>query len=262
MKMGFDDLNQRIAYAQRVWLFLDYDGTLADFAPTPHIIEPDNDLIKLLHKIVQLPYLRLAVISGRRQSHLDALLPVPGAILGGAYGIELRTADGDRIQRADLQTIRPTLEHLQPRWERLIDNRSGFILEDKEWTLALHAKLAEASEFQKIMREARTVAKEMIEPRTFRIYNGRRFLEVAPVEAEKGQTVKYLLQRFPLDNPLILYIGDDDKDENAFEVVKSRGGIPVVVADEPRETEALYRLDSTQAVRQWLEGLYFRRSQP
>jgi trehalose 6-phosphate phosphatase len=257
MTMGFDDLNERIARAQRVWLFLDYDGTLAEFAPTPHILEPDNDLIELLRKIVQLPYLRLAIISGRRQSHLEALLPIQGATLGGAYGIELRTAGGDRIQRADLQTIRPTLENLRPRWQRLIDNRSGFILEDKEWTLALHAKLAEASEAQKIMREACTVAKELIDPSSFRIYNGRRFLEIAPVEAEKGQTVKYLLQRFPWDDPLILYIGDDDKDEKALEVVKISGGIPIVVADEPRETEALYRLESTQAVRQCLEGLFF-----
>jgi trehalose-6-phosphatase len=46
MTVGFDDLNERIARAQRVWLFLDYDGTLAEFAPTPHILEPDNDLIE------------------------------------------------------------------------------------------------------------------------------------------------------------------------------------------------------------------------
>ncbi len=257
MKMGFDELNERIAQTQRVWLFIDYDGTLTDFAPTPHIIEPDDDLIQFLRRIVQLPYLRLAVISGRRQSHLESLLPVPGAILCGAYGIELLAADGHRIQRADFNRIRPTLEKIQPRWERLIDNRSGFILEDKDWTLALHAKLAEESEVPKVMHAAQTVANEMIDPRTFRLNEGRRFLEVAPVEAEKGQTIKYLLNRFPWEDFLILYIGDDDKDEKAFEVVKSNNGIPIVVAKEPRETEALYRLESPQAVRQWLEDLFF-----
>jgi trehalose 6-phosphate phosphatase len=257
MKMGFDDLNGRVAQAQRVWLFLDYDGTLAEFAPTPHIIEPDTHLIQLLLKIVQFPNLRLAVISGRRQSHLEALLPVPGAILGGAYGIELRTADGDRIQRVDFQKIRPTLEKLRPCWERLIADRDGFILEDKDWALALHAKLVEASEVPKVMHAARMVAEEIIKPRTFRLHEGRRFLEVAPAEAEKGQTVKYLLLRFPWEGALIVYVGDDDKDEKAFEVVKSTGGIPIVVAKEHRETEALYRFESPQAVRQWLEGLFF-----
>jgi len=74
---------------------------------------------------------------------------------------------------------------------------------------------------------------------------------------EKGQTAKYLLLRFPWEGALIVYVGDDDKDEKAFEVVKSNGGIPVVVAKEPQETEALYRLASPEAVRQWLEGLFF-----
>lgn len=256
MKTGFDELNERIAQTQRVWLFLDYDGTLVEFAQTPHIIDPDTYLIQLLRKIVQQPNKRLAVISGRRQSHLESLLPIPGIILCGAYGIELRTADGERIQRADLHMIRPTLEKLKSCWERSIANHNGFILEDKDWALALHAKLAEASEVPKVMHAACMVAKEIIEPRTFRLYKGRRFLEVAPVEAEKGETVKYLLQRFPGEDSLIIYVGDDDKDEKAFEVVKSNGGIPIVVAKEPRETEALYRLESPEAVRQWLEGLF------
>jgi trehalose 6-phosphate phosphatase len=256
MKMGLDELNERIAQTQRVWLFLDYDGTLAEFAQTPHIIEPDPSLIQLLRNIVQQPNYRVAVISGRRQRHLESLLPIPGAILGGAYGIELRTADGDRISRADFQKIRPTIENLRSCWERLIANRSGFILEDKDWTLALHAKLAEVSEVPKVMHAAHTVAKEMIEPRIFRLNKGRIFLEVAPVEAEKGQTVNYVLQRFPWEDSLLLYLGDDDKDEKAFEVVKSNGGVPIMVAKEPRETEAIYRIESPQAVRQWLEGQF------
>jgi trehalose 6-phosphate phosphatase len=257
MKIRFDNLNKLIARAQRVWFFLDYDGTLAEFAPTPHIIEPDTDVINLLHKIVQQPDRRLTVISGRRQSHLETLLPVPGATLGGAYGIELRTADGDRIQRADLQVIRPTLDKLKSKWELLIADRSGFVLEDKDWTLALHAKLAEESEVPKVMHEALTIAEKTIEPRIFRIYGGRLFLEVAPMEAEKGKTVQYLLQRFPWKNSLLLYVGDDDKDEKAFEVVKTNGGIPIVVSKEPRETKAIYRHETPQAVRKWLEDLLF-----
>jgi trehalose-6-phosphatase len=54
---------------------------------------------------------------------------------------------------------------------------------------------------------------------------------------------------------LPLYLGDDDKDEEAFGVVKARGGIAVVVAAHPRETEADLRLESPQAARRWLEML-------
>ena len=33
---------ERIAHAERLWLFLDYDGTLAEFAPTPDHVFPDD----------------------------------------------------------------------------------------------------------------------------------------------------------------------------------------------------------------------------
>jgi trehalose 6-phosphate phosphatase len=256
--MGLDELNERITQAQRVWFFLDYDGTLAEFATTPHIIEPDTHLIQLLQKITEHPDKRLAVISGRRLSHVEALVPVQGAILGGAYGIELRTAEGDRIQRADLQMIRPRLEVLRSRWERLIAGRNGFVLEDKDWTLALHAKLAESSGVPEVMHAAQVVARQLIESETFLIYEEDRFLEVAPLEADKGKTVRYLLRRYPWAGTLVVYIGDDDKDEKAFEVVKSHGGIPIVVASESRETRASYRLESPKTVRQWLGGLLFK----
>jgi trehalose-6-phosphatase len=54
---------------------------------------------------------------------------------------------------------------------------------------------------------------------------------------------------------LPLYLGDDDKDEEAFCVIKAHGGIAVLVAAEPRDTEADWRLDSPQAAREWIEKL-------
>jgi len=256
MIIGLEDIKQRIVQANRVWLFLDYDGTLADFAPTPYLIKPNPQIIKLLSKIVQRPGIRLAIISGRRQSHLEALLPIPSATLGGAYGIELRTSNGDRIRRVEHQTIRPILEELKSRLEELISQREGFILEDKDWALALHAKHARGSEVAKVMSAARSIATEVIENKSFCLHEGWRFLEVAPVEAEKGRTIEFLLQRFPWEGAFALYIGDDDKDERAFKVIKAHGGIPIVVAREPRKTEALCRLESPYTVRQWLNSLF------
>ena len=41
-------LNKRLVGARRLWLFLDYDGTLADFADTPEHVNPDPEVIDLL----------------------------------------------------------------------------------------------------------------------------------------------------------------------------------------------------------------------
>lgn len=60
-----EELNARLAEAPCVWLFLDYDGTLADFAPTPEHVNPDPDVVELLRSLSQDPRLRVAVVSGR-----------------------------------------------------------------------------------------------------------------------------------------------------------------------------------------------------
>jgi trehalose-6-phosphatase len=52
-----------------------------------------------------------------------------------------------------------------------------------------------------------------------------------------------------------LCLGDDDKDEEAFRVIREHDGISIVVSAEPRDTEADWRLDSPQAARCWLETL-------
>jgi trehalose 6-phosphate phosphatase len=247
----------QLARAERLWLFLDYDGTLADFAPTPEHIYPDPELVDLLSRLVQQPRLRVAVVSGRRLSHVQKLVPVPGLLLAGTYGVELQTPEGDRIDRLDYGSIRPTLEALKPQWAALIAGRDGFFLEDKGWALALHARFADERETERVLAEARPMAVDAIReaPELFRLLGGHKFLEIGPKLAHKGRTVEYLLDRYPWPGALPLYLGDDDKDEEAFGVIKGRGGIAVLVAAQARDTRADFRLESPQAARQWLGRL-------
>ncbi|MFQ6014604.1 MAG: trehalose-phosphatase [Anaerolineae bacterium] len=251
-------INERLAQAERLWLFLDYDGTLADFAPTPEDVKANPEVVALLTRLARHPRIRVAVISGRRLSHVLALLPVSGVLLAGTYGIELRTPEGERINRVEYDAIRPALDALKPRWLRLIARREGFLLEDKGWALALHARFADDNEAEEVLAGARRVATELASSELLRLLGGHKFLEVCPRLAHKGQTVDYLLDRYPWPSALPLYLGDDDKDEEAFGVIKARGGIAILVAQEPRETKADCRLESPQAVRHWLERLVTR----
>lgn len=258
MSNTFQNVERRIAGAERIWLFLDYDGTLADFAPTPEHVNPDPELIDLVTRLVQHPRFRVAVVSGRRLSHVQKLVPVPGVLLAGTYGIEFQTSEGERIDRLDFARLRPTLEALKPRWADLIAGRQGFFLEDKGWALALHARFAGEEVAEQVLDGARVLADEarrQADPELFRLLGGHKFLEIGPRLAHKGLTVAYLLDCCPWPGALPLCLGDDDKDEEAFGVIQTRGGIAVVVASEPRETTAELRLESPQATRRWLEVL-------
>ena len=247
---------QRVQAADKLRLFLDYDGTLAEFAPTPDEIYPDPELIKLLDRLNHHQRLQVAIISGRRLSHIRKLIPIKGILLAGTYGIEILDSSGTPINRLDFEEIRPTLDRIRPLWQELIEPYREFYLEDKGWTLALHAKFVDGETASETINRCRLVVEQMNLPDDlFRVLGGHKFLEVAPKLANKGITVRYLISKYPLDGALPVYIGDDDKDEEAFEVILQHDGIAIKVDSQPGDTTAQAHLDSPNSVRQFLVSL-------
>jgi len=249
------ELLQKIKQAGQIWLLLDYDGTLADFAPTPDDVIPDPALIALIQKLARHPKISVAIISGRRLAHIEKLLPLPGIWLAGSYGLEMRTPTAEYLQRADYEDLRPQLERLKPAWTDLVKGQDRFYLEDKGWSLALHARFVEDSLAEATLLEARSIAKRTCDDGKFQILGGHKFLEIAPLAADKGHTVTYLLEKSLSEQSLPIYLGDDDKDEHAFPVVQSFGGITGCVCHQPRSTQSDFQLASPGAARAWLAEL-------
>lgn len=253
-----EELIRQVLHKPHLWLFLDYDGTLADFAPTPETINPNPRINALLTRLVSKPDVRVTIISGRRLRDIQTLIPVPGLYLAGTYGIELLTPEGDLIQRVKLETIRPFLDVVKPRWAEIIKGESGFYIEDKDWALALHAKFSQDSVAKRVLALAREIVKQELAEEQFRILGGHKFLEIAPLLAHKGKSVSYLLKHYPLPKAQLVYIGDDDKDEEAFDVIQAEQGLAIKVVNETQAaqpTQANYTLNSPAEVNTWLKTL-------
>lgn len=251
-------LERTIGSDKRLWLFLDYDGTLADLAPTPDHVNPEPEVVSLLTRLAGITQIRVAVISGRRLSHLETLVPVPNILLAGTYGVELRTPQGRHESRVDFDSVRPILDLVKTQWMRLISNHESFFLEDKGWALALHGRYVDEERAKDVLGEARELATEGLwqaSPDAYRILGGHKFLEIGPSLAHKGKSVDYILQKFQWPDAMPIYMGDDDKDEEAFEVVKSHGGITILVSQNGRQTRADHRLETPMASREFLEML-------
>lgn len=245
----------KIRDAEIIFLFLDYDGTLADFAPTPDDVLPDPQLIALLEDLTHHPKINPTIISGRRLAHIEKLVPISGIWLAGSYGLEMRTPKGEYLHRADYTHIRPTLEELKPEWTHLIEDQQGFFLEDKGWSLALHARFADDVSAIKILAQARSLVKKSNASEIFQILGGHKFLEIAPKEADKGNTVLYLLQHATQSHFFSIYIGDDDKDERAFPIIQEYGGLSGRVCNSTEVTKADFLISSPQDTRTWLANL-------
>lgn len=240
---------------QHIWLFLDYDGTLADFAATPDLVVPDADLIRLLARLTAHPRLHTAIVSGRRLRHIEQLAPIQGMWLAGTYGLEIRTPQGEKVAPLLYEDVRPVLEAIKPRWQRLLQSHPDYYLEDKGWSLAIHARFVPEAEAESTLHAAALAAREEIKLEGLHLLGGHKFLEVCPKSALKTGAIEYILENDPVRDALPLYFGDDDKDEVAFTAIQKMGGLPIVVAAQPRPTKGLYRLESPAAVRAWLAAL-------
>jgi trehalose-phosphatase len=240
---------------QRVDLYLDYDGTLAEFAPTPDDVLPDDAVIRLISQLADSPNVRVSIVSGRRLAHIRKLIPVKGVLLAGTYGVEMQAPNGNEIHQIEYEAIRPALDSLKPRWQALIKGKDGFYLEDKGWALAIHARNAEDKEGLQVLNKAEKMTTQELLGEHLQKIHSYRFLEVGPNNADKGHALKYLFDEFHWENSIPIYMGDDDKDEDAFQVINQYGGHSILVSRGARETTANFILDSPVEVHEWLSNL-------
>lgn len=227
-------------------LFLDVDGSLLDFAPTPDAVHvPDNlvDALTCLHESLSGA---LALVSGRSLEQLDALfspLRLPGA---GLHGLELR------------DTPDATLEHMPPPAEliamreqaaAIAARHPGALVEDKGPTLALHWRASgaagAASEFAALAERA------LVALPHYRLQPGNHVLELRPDGFDKGGAIRHLLETGAFRGRTPVFIGDDLTDEHGFEAVNALGGLSVLVGTRT-PTGARFRIDNPTALRAWL----------
>src|SRR5215213_10178937 len=122
-------------------LFLDFDGTLVEIAPTPDAVRVQPGLPRLLQRLSTGLNGALAIVSGRPLRDLDHFLPVPIAKVGD-HGATLRPVP-------DAPPESPDLPHAPPEWrERAAAVAQGFpgaLIEDKEHGFVVHFRLAPAA---------------------------------------------------------------------------------------------------------------------
>jgi trehalose 6-phosphate phosphatase len=205
-------------------LLLDLDGTLLDIAPTPSSVVVPPELPATLRRLRARLGDALAIITGRPVAEVDALLPGVAYAVAGEHGGAIRFAPGADLTRADLPA-------LPQAWiaaaERLVEGRTGVLLERKARGFAVHFRLApdagpalEAG--LRALLEGQT---------THRLLPAHMAWEVRPLGADKGTAVAALLAHAPFAGRVPVYLGDDVTDEDAMAVARARGGIGLRVQD-------------------------------
>jgi len=245
------EVETRCRDAAKLWLGLDYDGTLVPIAARPEDARPTPALLSLLVQLARLPFVKVVVVSGRPLADLCALLSVPGITYVGTHGLEIRTATGETRSLMPAGAFTMVMARLRREIETTIAGHPGVLLEDKRSMLALHYRLASEEDGELAVAQFLiTVQAYQRRGVALEVLHGKKVVEVRPVGVNKGKAVQSLLERG--DHTILpLYVGDDVTDEDAFQALNGRG-LTILVADPPRRTAAQYYLRHPEEVSYFL----------
>jgi trehalose 6-phosphate phosphatase len=224
-------------------LFLDFDGTLVEIAPTPGQVRVRPDLPALLNELVRHLGGAVAVVSGRSLDELaEMLAPFLGA-MAGQHGLELRYRDGRIIRRPPP----PSLDRFRPVLARFSADRAGLLFEDKGASLALHYRQAPylGEDCHALIHSIASVSSGELEA-----LDGKMVVELRSRLANKGRAIAEFLGEPPFLGRVPVFVGDDITDEHGFAVVDGSGGISVHVGC--GATIAAYGVAGVADVLAWL----------
>lgn len=233
-------LSRLISAADRLILFLDYDGTLTPIMPRPEEAIPSRDLLALLRRIERTRGLTLAIVTGRTIRTIRRLIPLRRAWYIGTHGVEISRGAGRIRKIVDTRqarlAVRRALRELKP----VLD--SSFTLEDKGFSLSLHYRLAPPGRREKVCRLFLNLIQPSLRAGVLSLMRSKGAMEAKPAAAHKGLAIDALLPAGAFERTLCLAMGDDRIDEDLFRRLrrKARSGVSVAVGDRIRAAD--YRL--------------------
>ncbi len=253
-------VRRRIASSASLLLCVDYDGTLTPIVKHPWDARLSGRTKPLLKRLATLPGVRVVLVSGRALRDLQRRVGLRGLYYVGNHGLALQ---GPRLRYLNpvANARRPLLKRMATHLRKVLGPIRGVEVEDKGLTLSLHWRNVPQAALRAFHRLAGRCLAPYRRSGTVRITRGKRVIEIRPpVTWDKGRIISWILDtprpgRTRWRLPLVVYVGDDQTDEDAFRVVNRRHGISVLVGRPSRRTAAMYRLRTPREVTQWLNRL-------
>jgi len=232
-------------------VFLDFDGTLSPIVDDPDaatISDAMRDAVRALaaENVV-------AIVSGRDRADVADRSGLAGLHFAGSHGLDIAGPE-HTMAHPEAEAAVPEVEAAEQRLREELAAVPGVVFERKRFSLAVHDRQVATGDVERVHA---AVAAAEAESDGLRVREGKRVLELLPdLDWDKGRAVDWLLDALEVDPAasLVLYIGDDETDEDAFAALAGRG-LGLHVGPGVSDTLADYRLDDPAAVERFLRWL-------
>lgn len=251
----FDHLPQiasSIRDAPYVFLSLDFDGTLAPITVNPGAATMPVESRRALRAMEAGERSSVAIISGRALPDLRERVRMEEIIYAGNHGLEI-TGPGLHFVEPNAARRVEALEELSRHLQVRLRHIPGVEVESKVLSASIHFRSASESRLGEVHKTVLDALTPIVS--LFQVTQGLQVFEIRPrVNWHKGLAIRWIRDALGRRDALVVYIGDDLTDEDAFRALPD--GITISVGRR-NGTCARYFIDVQESVQdflQWLAG--------
>lgn len=243
-----------IPRAKKLFICLDFDGTLAPFRRAPGDARLSEQKREILRKLAVRRDYRVAVVSGRGLKDIEDKISVPAVMYAADHGFFIKSG-GKVFQPFSSPAVRGVMKDFHKEAGMAVGGVRGIVLENKGITLSVHYRCVPKNQVPGVKALISGLGATPGFKDKLDIRGGKMCLEIRPrVPWDKGSAVTWLMLRAMKEDAapfLPVYIGDDATDEDAFKVLRNVG-ITIRVGND-RLSRAEYYVKNTSEVFEFLK---------
>ncbi len=234
----------------RAGIFLDYDGTL-----TPIVDRPEQATLaagtreRLAQLAARCP---VTIVTGRDIAVMRRFVQLDQLGYAGCHGLEIDGPKGSGLRHEAAAALLAAVDAAEGALRVAVGGIDGVLIERKRYSVSTHYRLAAPGDVARIDAAVLEVARAYP---ALRRESGKKVFELRPdIVWDKGRAVAWLIDALAIDRAAVVYIGDDETDEDVFSHLAGNG-VSIVVEQADRPTAARYRVDDPVEVTQVLDLL-------
>jgi len=250
---GVEPLDNRLELVARAPVLLvasDFDGTIAPLVPDFEDAKPLKKAVAALRSLATLPDTHVAIVSGRSLGSLVERSGLAGVVhLVGSHGGEFHAGLSTELSPAALALRERIVSELA----EIARKTPGCSLEEKPAGVAMHYRRVEESRIEDLLQAIENGPARLP---NVHVRRGKMIVELSVIPANKGDAIAHL--RKSLQPKAVVFLGDDDTDEDAFGRMEP-ADLAVKVGD--GVSQASFRIGSVHDVARLLSRLCDLRSE-
>ncbi len=237
----------------RVFIFLDYDGTIVSFKPKPEQAKPTKKVFRTIKKLSSKENFVVSIISGRSHRELNSFFPFKRLILVSNHGIQIKFSQKNKFFFEKAKKTVSLIKKIDSASKKKFSKIKGILFQNKKYAFVIHYRNVSEKKHSKIKSDFRKLVKKIDSKKQLEVIKGAKVLEAKPKGWNKGNAVKKILkEKQRKQKDLIFYFGDDFSDEDAFKALKNDF---TFLVGKKRKTNAKFFVENTAETIKFLNSI-------